>query len=217
MSDKTRAKMLPYLECKEYFKSLARRCLNDEHFIVREEIQFLMDFLRSLNSIEPNETLVKAIRICVYNIVEIHDPQSEYKNYTFMDKNIKQYHGIAWMIDKYFFKDSVNKYYSILMTALKNPTRHSIVKLSNTFEIDLLRQINYKYFLVKLMYFNLRNKLKSLDCVEKVINSIYNCHGTDLSTIEKIVGFLTTQNIYSISQYHELILKLDLIYYDNVV
>jgi hypothetical protein len=203
------SRMKPCLECKEYFKMLSRRCLNGEHLIVKEEILFIMDFLKSLHFIEKSDSLIQCIRVCVYNIIDVNDPDDDYKNYRYMDTHIKQKNGISWMIDMYFNRSSVNKYYQLLMTNLLNPTKHSISKLTNTFEIDSIKMVNYKYFLVKLTLFNMTNKLKSISHVNEKIKNIYNLD-ENFNTKDDIVSFLSTRSIYNIQDYYKFVEKLEL-------
>lgn len=204
------SKLKPYLECKEYFKQLTERCLNDQHLIVKEEINFLMNFLKSLNTIEKSESVIQCIRICVYTIIEVHDPEEDYKNYTYMDKHIRQQNGISWMVDNYFNKSSVNKYYSILMTNLLNPTKHSIAKFTNTFEIDSLIFVDYIYFLIKLVYFNITNKLKSQNMISNYIKNIFDLT-ENLNQTNDIINYLSLQHIYSHQKYNEIVSNMNLI------
>lgn len=204
------SRLKPYLECKEYFKQLTRRCLNGQHLIVKEEISFLMNFLKSLNMIEKSESIIQCIRVCVYTIIDVHDPDEDYKNYTYMDRHIRQPNGIAWMVDNYFNKSSVNKYYQILMTNLLNPTKQSILKLTNTFEIDSLKLVDYKYFLIKLVYFNVINKLKTNDVIVSGIKNIFDSN-KELNVIDDVINHLSQQHIYSHQKYNEIVSKMNLI------
>jgi hypothetical protein len=194
---------------------LTRRCLNDQHLIVKEEMIFLMNFLKSLNSIEKSESLVQCIRVCVYTIIEMHDPDEDYKNYTYMNLHIRQHNGIIWMIDNYFNKASVNKYYSILMTNLLNPTKQSILKYTNTFEIDSLKFVDYNYFLIKLVYFNMVNKLKTKSSININIKNVFNLN-EDLNQTEDIIKYLSKQRIYTYQKYCEIVLNMNLILVEHV-
>lgn len=204
------SRLKPYLECKEYFKQLTRRCLNGQHLIVKEEMTFLMNFLKSLNTIEKSDSIVQCIRVCVYTIIEVHDPDEDYKNYTYMDRHIRQPNGIAWMVDNYFNKSIVNKYYQILMTNLLNPTKQSILKLTNTFEIDSLKLVDYKYFLIKLVHFNIINKLKTNNTIIINMKNIFDLN-KDLNQTDDIINYLSQQHIYSHQRYNEIVSNMNLI------
>lgn len=208
------SRLKPYLECKDYFKQLARRCLNDQNLIVKEEIIFLIDFLTGLNQIENTETLVKCIKICVFNIINLNDPNKDYENYIYMKKHIIQHHGIFWMVDNYFNKPHVNKYYSILMTNLLNPTKQSALKFANTFAMDSLKFTGYKYFLIKLVYFNVHNKLKTLNEIETNIKNVFEVDDK-LDKLEKIINCLSNQTIYSHKKFTEIVLNMNLILVEN--
>jgi hypothetical protein len=169
-----------------------------------------MDFLRSLNQIEKTDTLIQCIKVCIYNIIEIHDPNEDYKNYTYMDKHIRQHHGIAWMIDNYFHKSNVNKYYSILMTNLLNPSRQSILKLTNTFTMDDLNYPDYKYFLIKLIHFNSVNKLKRINIISNSVKKIFNTNES-FDNVDDIIKYLGKQHIYSHQKYTEITTEMDII------